>query len=61
MQRPQLVQSRATMTRVDWSTPRSAGVITWGSGQTSKQSPQSLHASLATAAMRTGDATPSIP
>jgi hypothetical protein len=61
MHRPQFVQSLSSTSRVALPVPRSAGVMTCGSGQTAKQSPQSVQASRAWAAMRTTARLPSNP
>lgn len=56
MHRPQLVQFAAVTTGVP--APFSAGLMTWTSGQTLKQSPQSSHAPRRAAATRTTEAFP---
>ena len=52
MQRPQLLQSPDKTTGLEPGAPRSAGVMTWGSGQTAKQSMQSSQAARASALTR---------
>ena len=59
MQRPQLVHSPDRISGCRWPTCLSPGRITCGSGQTAKQSMQSLHAERCGAETRTGLQRPS--